>query len=171
MPPRSHATTVGNNSRITTMTCVCLLVCVLCVHLCIYLRVTVCLVWLWSDTWCGCVVPPISAPRPPLPSSFYRKLIGGCHWCVKLLCVGRCRQLDYLFFIFSILGQLPSALLLFLNEILFRSVALKDTVYVIVPNRHMVGGLVFHLVMFDQKFLSPILWLPSLNKIMPKILI
>lgn len=104
--------------------CVCVSV-----HLCVHLRVCVCvcLVWLRSDTWCGCVVPPISAPSLP-PLSFYRKLIGGCHWCVKLLCVGRCRQLDYLFFIFSILEQLPSALLLFLNEILFPSVALKDTV-------------------------------------------
>lgn len=71
--------------------------------------------------------PSNQCSQPP-PISFYRKLIGGCHWCVKLLCVGRCRQLDYLFFMVPILEQLPSALLLFLNEILFPSVALKDTV-------------------------------------------
>lgn len=94
-------------------------------HLCIYLHP---LVWLWSDTWCRCVVPPVIAPS--LPSlSFYRKLIGSCHWCVKLLCVGYSRQLDYLFFIFSILKQLPSALVLFLNEAVSFPppiVALKD---------------------------------------------
>lgn len=89
--------------------CVCLS---LCMCVCVHLFACVCLVWLRSDTWCGCVVPPISAPSLP-PLSFHRKLIGGCHWCVKLLCVGRCRQLDYLFFIFSILELLPSALLLF----------------------------------------------------------
>lgn len=98
-----------------------------CAYFCIYLRVCVRLVWLWSDTWCGCVVSPISAPSLPL-LCFCRKLIGGCHWCVKLLCVGHRRQLDYLFFVFSILEQLPSALLLFLNEILFPSVAVRDTV-------------------------------------------
>lgn len=61
---------------------------------------------------------------PPLSSK--RKLIGSCHWCVKLPCIGQRRQLDYLFFLFSILEQLPSALLLFLNEVLFPSAVLKD---------------------------------------------
>lgn len=109
------------------MRCVC---CSVCIHVCVqvaFVHLFVCLVWRWSDTWCGCVVPPISAPSLP-PLSFYRKLIGCCHWCVKLLCVGHCRQLDYLFFIFSIFEQLPSASQLFLNEILFPSVALKDPV-------------------------------------------
>lgn len=70
----------------------------------------------------GLRCPPNQWLHSP-PFSFYRKLIGSCHWCVKLLCVGHCRQLDYLFFILSILEQLPCALLLFLNEISFLSVA------------------------------------------------
>lgn len=75
----------------------------------------------------GAALSPQSVVTLP-PLSFYRKLIGSCHWCVKLLCVGHCRQLDYLFFILSILEQLPCALLLFLNEISFLSVALAATV-------------------------------------------
>lgn len=125
VPPHCHATNdaVGNNNMITKMMHM-FFACVW-VHACIYM--CVCPVLLWSDTRCSRVVLPIRACRLP-PLSFYRKLIGSFHRCVKLLCVGQCRQLDYLFFIFSILEQLPSALLLFLNEILFPSVALKDTV-------------------------------------------
>lgn len=117
VPPRSHATTDSVGIKTTTskllnsvhvFACVASCVC-LSARLSIYLQP---LVWLWSDTWCGCIVPPISAPSLPA-LSFYRKLIGSCHWCVKLLCVGHCRQLDYLFFIFSLLEQLSSALLLF----------------------------------------------------------
>lgn len=136
--------------------CVCVWV-----HVYAFISVCVCascLALKWYMMRLCCPSNQCSQPHSP-PLSFYRKLIGGCHWCVKLLCVGRCRQLDYLFFIFSILEQLPSALLLFLNEILFPSVALKDTV--IFLNRHMVGGLVVYLVMFDQKFLSPILWIKA----------
>lgn len=99
-----------------------------CVWVCIYAFICVCESCL-APKWymMGLCCPYNQCSQPP-PLSFYRKLIGGCHWCVKLLCVGHCRQLDYLFFIFSILEQLPSAWLLFLNEILFPSVALKDTV-------------------------------------------
>lgn len=108
-------------------TCACLCVGTCFIGVCVSVCVDACLFWLWSDTWCSFVVPPISARRLP-PLSFYRKLIGSCHWCVKLLCVGQRRQLDYLFFIFSILEQLPLALLLFLNEILSPNVVLKETV-------------------------------------------
>lgn len=50
--------------------------------------------------------------------------------------------------------QLPSALLLFLNEIFFPSVALKDAVCNC-SECHIVGGLVFHLVMLGEKFIRP----------------
>lgn len=158
VPPRSHATT--DSVGIKTTVCMCLLVrlhaCAWVSRLSIYLQP---LVWLWSDTWCGCIVPPISAPSLPA-LSFYRKLIGSRHWCVKLLCVGHRRQLDYLFFIFSLLEQLSSALLLFflfvfLNEIMFPSVALKDAVCNC-SKHHTVGGLVLHHVMLGEKFLLPI---------------
>lgn len=82
-------------------------VCLCGINVCTFLCDYLCIVLLWSDTWCGCVVPPISASR--LPScSFYRKLIGSCHWCVKLFCIRYGRQLDYLFVIYSILEQMPS---------------------------------------------------------------
>lgn len=153
MPPRSHATAdiVGNNYVcLGVFMCVCLCVCVCALF--------------GSEVIHDAAVLSLQSALPASPLlSFYRKLIGGCHWCVKLLCVGHCRQLDYLFFIFSILEQLPSALLLFLNEIVFPSVALKDTV-VIVPKRHIVGGLVFCLVMFDQEFILPILWIKRCQK-------
>ena len=97
-----------------------------CAYFCIYLRV--CALF-GSEVIHDAAVLSLQSVLPASPLlCFYRKLIGGCHWCVKLLCVGHRRQLDYLFFVFSILEQLPSALLLFLNEILFPSVALRDTV-------------------------------------------
>lgn len=116
-PPCSHATddTVGIRKINTSEMHVCLLVCII---LCVFP----------SEVIHDAAVLSLQSQLAGSPSSFYRKLIGSCHWCVKLLCVGQRRQLDYLFFIFSILEQLPSALLLFLNEILFPSVALKDTV-------------------------------------------
>lgn len=130
MPPRSHAATdiVGTNSSVTTMTRVHLLVriCV-CVSVCVSLHAFICrflpcLAAMWNMMRL-CSLSNRCPPPPPLPPntllSFLRKLIGGCHWCVKLLCVGCSRQLDYLFFIFSILEPLPSALLLLLNEIYF----------------------------------------------------
>lgn len=144
----------GNNGTIKTMTCMCLHVCS---RVCAWVQINafICiLLFGFKVIHDAAVLSPQSVLPASPPLSFYRKLIGSCHWCVKLLCVGHCRQLDYLFFICSILEQLPSALLLFLNEALFPSVALKD-VACNCSIHHMVGGFVFHIDGAGQKCLLP----------------
>lgn len=71
-----------------------------------------CLAGMWYMMRQCC--PPKQCSQPP--QSFYRKLIGSCHWCVKLLCAGHRRQLDYSVSVFSILVQVPSALLSSSND-------------------------------------------------------
>lgn len=104
-----------------------------------------CLAGMWYMMRQCC--PPQQCSQPP--QSFYRKLIGSCHWCVKLLCAGHRRQLDYSVSVFSILVQVPSALLSSSNA----AVVFQKRLHVKVSNSKFITKLIFSLCGVQNEWL------------------